>query len=156
MSGFVSIREMQKQITPMILAPIRSHLYDIEKAINPEYIESSALSVLQNTTADAFIIHSLDDDTVVARHHYLKLKCALEGKENISFLTLTDRGHNPTYTADAVKYKDAFFKEFKKRTRKGKPFDMEMHKQFLASYDWHRMTAQDAEIWQKIYDFLDK
>ena len=156
MSGFISLRDMQKQVIPTIFAPFRSRLYEIEKEINPDYIDSSAISVLSQTEKDVLVIHSLDDDTVSAKLHYLRLKDALSSKGNIHFITLTDRGHNPNYTADAVKYKAAFFKSFKRRMKKEKMRDKAAHDKFLASYDWRKMTEQDEEIWQKIYEFLDK
>ncbi len=156
MSGFISLSDMQKQVVPGILAPFRSHLYEIERAMNPDYISSSAISVLTQTDRDVLVIHSLDDDTVSAKRHYLRLKSALSGKENVSFITLTDRGHNPNYTAEAVKYKAEFFRAHKKRIKKNLHKDKESQKVFLSSYDWHKITEQDKEIWRKIYDFLDK
>lgn len=155
-SGFVSLKEMQKQVIPGFLAPFRQKLYELEKGINPDYIESSAVETLAATDRPALIIHSLDDNSVSAKLHYQKLKQALEGRGNITFLTLTDRAHNPTYTADAVKYKDEFFKVHKKRQRKKLHRDQESQKAFIASYDWRRMTEQDPEIWNQIFAFLDK
>ena len=156
LSGFVSIREMQKQVIPGILAPFRKQLYEVEKSFNSEYIDSSAVDVLSKTDRPALIIHSLDDESVHAKHHYERLRSALSAKPNISFLTLTDRSHNPTYTVDAVKYKSEFFKVHKKRQKQNLDRNLESQKAFIASYDWHRMTDQDADVWQKIYDFLDK
>ena len=156
MSGFVSLREMQKQVLPPILAPFREHMYNVEKAANPDYVDLSAINTLMKTSVRALVIHSLDDDTVSAKRHYLKMKDALSDKENVNFLTLTDRSHNPNYTPEAVKYKDSFFKELKKRQKKEKTPDKSAHAAFLASYDWRRMTEQDKSVWQQIYDFLDK
>ena len=156
LSGFVSLKEMQKQVIPAFLSPLRSKLYELEKSINPDYIESSAVDTLASTERPALIIHSLDDDSVSAKTHYLQLQKALADKENITFLTLTDRAHNPNYTADAVKYKSEFFKAHKKRQKKKLHLDREGHKAFIASYDWRRMTEQDPEIWNQIFAFLDK
>jgi hypothetical protein len=27
---------------------------------------------------------------------------------------------------------------------------------FVACYDWHRMTAQDETVWEKVYESLEK
>jgi hypothetical protein len=87
------------------------------------------------------------------KRHFLKLRNALADKSNIEFLTLTDKCHNPNYTSNAVKYKAKFFKEFTKRMKK-KTLDKELHKAFLASYDWSAITEQDDAIWNKIFEFL--
>lgn len=155
-SGFISLKDMQKQVIPGILAPFRPSLYRLEQEINPEYVASSAIDVLSATEAPALIIHSLDDDTVSAKRHFYKLRKSLADKPNIRFITLTDRGHNPNYTAEAVKYKAEFFKAHKQRIKKNLHKDKEAHKAFLDSYDWHKITEQDEEIWQQIYEFLDK
>ncbi len=155
-SGFVSLRDMQKQVIPAILSPFRAQLYELEQETNPDYADSSAISALSSTDAPALIIHSLDDDSVSAKRHFHKLRSALSDKQNIHFLTLTDRMHNPTYIAAAVKYKAEFFKEHKARIKKNLHKDKAAQKAFLASYDWHKMTEQDEEIWQQIYEFLDK
>lgn len=154
-SGFVSLLDMQKQVTPGILAPFRKSLYNLEMEMNPDYADSSAISVLSDTEAPALIIHSLDDDTVSAKRHFCKLRKSLSDKPNVEFITMTDRGHNPNYTAEAVKYKADFFKAHKKRIKKNLHKD-ESHKAFLSSYDWHKITEQDAELWNQIYEFLDK
>ena len=156
MSGFVSLKDMQKQVIPSILSPFRPYLYKIEKETNPDYADSSAIDVLSATETDALIIHSLDDDSVSATRHFCKLKDALSDKPNVSFITLTDRGHNPNYTAEAVKYKAEFFTAHKKRIKKNLHKDKEAQKIFLSSYDWNKITEQDEEIWNKIYEFLDK
>lgn len=154
-SGFISLEEMHKQVVPAVLAPFRPSLYRLEQEINPEYVASSAIDVLFATDAPALIIHSLDDDSVSAKRHFNKLRKSLSDKPNIEFITLTDRGHNPNYTAEAVKYKAEFFKAHKKRIKKNLHKD-ESHKAFLSSYDWHKITEQDTELWNKIYEFLDK
>ena len=156
LSGFVSLRDMQKQVLSGITAPFRKHLYNLEASVNPDYADSSALDVLSRTERPALIIHSLDDDSVLAKPHYNKLLAALSDKPNITFLTLTDRVHNPTYTADAVKYKKEFFAAYKKRLKKKLHEDKASHRAFLSSYDWRKMTEQDPAVWNKIYSFLDK
>lgn len=154
MSGFVSVKDMQKQILPKHIAPLRPYFYNIEKKLNPEYYQSSAIKTLKAATVPVMIIHSMDDNSVYKRH-FLKLQRVLDGKENINFLKLDDRLHHPTYTVEAAQSKDRFTKEHKRRLKEGIPTDTLEHKEFLMSYDWYKMTDQDESVWKKIFDFLD-
>lgn len=157
LSGFISLRDMLGQVIPGILAPFRPVIYRLEKETNPDYAESSGIATLLSAKSPALIIHSEGDNSVNIKRHFVKLQNALSDKENVTFLKFTDRVHNPTYTPDAVKYKQTFFKEYTKRTKKNKhKSNMEEHKAFLASYDWQRMTAQDEEVWKVIFNFLKK
>ena len=67
-----------------------------------------------------------------------------------------NKGHNPNYTADAVKYKDAFFATLQKKRKKGQLATIEQKAAFVGGYDWDRMTAQDETVWEKVYQALEK
>ena len=72
----------------------------------------SALHSLLRTKSKVLIIHSDDDKVVSCKKHFDVMHKALVGYENITFWKVSGKGHNPNYTADAVKYKDAFFKRY--------------------------------------------
>ena len=156
LSGFISLRDMHMQVIPSILAPFRPAIFALEERTNPGYAEKSAIDTLGNTTVPALIIHSTDDNSVDFKRHFMKLRNALSHKENITFLELSDRVHNPTYTPEAVKYKQQFFKAHTKRIKQGKHKNKEDQKAFLASYDWHKITEQDESVWAQILKFLEK
>ena len=46
--------------------------------------------------------------------------------------------------------------EHKRRIKEGIPIDTDEHRAFLMSYDWHRMTNQDENVWRIIFDFFEK
>ena len=50
---------------------------------------------------------------------------------------------------------DSFFAELTEKLKKGQLTTDEAKKEFIASYDWHRMTAQDGRVWDKIFLTLD-
>lgn len=156
LSGFISLRDMHMQVIPKILAPFRPAIFALEERTNPGYCDKSAIDTLGNTTAPALIIHSTDDNSVDFKRHFMKLRNALSHKENITFLELTGRVHNPTYTPEAVKYKQEFFKAHMKRVKRGKHKNKEDQRGFLQSYDWHKITEQDENVWEVIFEFLDK
>lgn len=153
-SGFVSVSEMQRQVIPFILAPYRKTVFELEAKTNPEYIHHSAIDTLLNSDVNALIIHSKDDKTVSIRHFY-NMKKALMGKENVKFLLLDGKNHNPTYKNNAVKYKNAFFKTLKQKRKANLLSTDEAKSEFVKSYDWHKMTEQDEAVWAEIYKALE-
>lgn len=153
-SGFSSVKDMQEQLIPRFAKKIRGYIYDLEAIECPDYVGVSAIDTLKNTEVKTLIIHSADDSTVSVKH-YKKLESALKDVPNISFLLVDGKVHNPHYTADAVQYKDAFFKTYKKLKKKKLLETKEQKEAFKASYDWYRMTAQDVDVWAEIFNHLD-
>ena len=68
---------------------------------------------------------------------------------------MTNKGHNPNYTEEAVKYLEEFGSERVKLVRR-KNVTAEDKKNFVASYDWKRMTEQDEAVWNTIFNHLDQ
>ena len=156
LAPFNSLETMNKQNAPGLLAPFRKVLYDLEKRHNPEFADVSAIKTLAKTTTPVLIIHSLDDATVSAKLNILDLRKKLFDRENLEFMLLNGKGHNPNYTTEAVAYKDAFFKEHKRLTKKGLLENDEQKSLFVDFYDWNAMTEQDPDVWEKIFKFLEK
>ena len=154
MSGFVSVKLMLQQIMAGPLKFFRKPLMALEQRANPDYVAFDARKSLWNTSAKVLLIYSENDPTVCKNPHYDSLYAALSGRENIRFLLVQNKGHNPAYTEDAVAYKDAFFKEFSKAAKKKLLETPEQQREFMARYDWHRMTEQDETVWQQMIDHL--
>lgn len=152
MSGFVSVSEILKSFFKGPLSPFGKTIMEIEQKTNPEYIRYNAVETLRNTKAKVLVIHSDDDMTVRKENSIDILEKELSGRENITFLRLTGKNHNPNYTEDAVKYVGEFFKALQKNQKKFRTEDEK--KAFRESYDWKRMTAQDENVWEKIIEFL--
>ena len=155
-SGFISLKHMHRQTVPGLLAPFRKTLYELEKRNNPEYADISAIDTLAKTTTPVLLIHSLDDATVSAKLNILDLRKKLFDRENLEFVLVNGKGHNPNYTTEAVAYKDSFFKEYKKLKKKGLLESEEQKSLLIDFYDWKAMTEQDEDIWNKIFAFIDK
>ena len=152
MSGFVSAEEMMKTFFAGPLKGYRKVILDLERTANPKYSTFNAVESLKNSNVKALLIYSADDQ-LCRRTHYDILKAGLEEKENVRFILVENKGHNPNYTADAVKLLEKFKKDrakfAKKKTTK------EEKQQFLKSFDWHKMTAQDEAVWAEIFAHLD-
>ena len=77
-------------------------------------------------------------------------------KQNIRFLKVSKKNHNPNYTLDAVEYKDDFFFEYRKAMKRNIYKTTEEKHTFRDKFDWDRMTQQDEDIWKIIFETLDK
>ena len=155
-SGFVSVEKMVEQNFSGLLKPFRAHILELERKTNPKFAEICATDTLKSTNAQILLIYSSNDKMVKKEIHFDALKNALGGRENVRFILADDKGHNPNYTTDAVRYLGEFSADLAARVRKKKLVTDEQRSAFVASYDWRRMTMQDESIWQEIFNTLDK
>ena len=154
MSGFVSVKIMLEQIMSGILKGARKRLYELEKRTNPDYVDFDAAKSLLATDAKVLLIASSNDDVVKKEFHIEHLQRVLAGKEYIHFLMTENKGHNPSYTVDAVRYKDDFFAQFQKLQKKKKLETTAQQKAFMDTFDWLAMTEQDDVVWTEILNHL--
>ncbi len=155
LSGFISVRDMQKQVIPFFFVKARRALYELEAESSPEYVGASALDSISKTDARVLLIHSTDDKTVSYSRHFKKLKKAACGRENIRVLTVNGKNHNPNYTREAVYYKEAFMKEHDRAAKEGKLSTAEGKAAFISHFDFNKMTEQDEAVWAEIFRTLD-
>jgi len=154
MSGFISVKKILEQTFDGILKPYRKAVLGLERHVNEKYADFDAAESLKNTGAEVLLIYSEDDPVVKKSFHYDPLLCALEDKENIRFHLEQGKAHNPSYTAEAVRYKDGFFEALTDLRKRGDKVSPEERKSFMESYDWRRMTEQDEKVWALIVSHL--
>ena len=154
-SGFVSVERIVNQMFGGLLRFYRKSLLALERRSTPVYADFNAADSLKNTTAKVLLIYSADDSVVSKAHHYEVLREALAGKDNIRFLLVEGKDHNPNYTADAVAYKNAFFAAFTQADKKMQLVSNAQQEAFMARYDWRRMTEQDPDVWSAILEALN-
>jgi hypothetical protein len=70
-------------------------------------------------------------------------------------MLVENKNHNPNYTVEAVKYKDEFFKTYKKYLKKNLLKKVGDKEKFKNSYNWFKMTQQDFNIWKEVFRVLD-
>ena len=155
LSGFISVKDMHKQLFSGVASFFRRTVYGLEAESNPRHADSSAIKALQNTDASLLCIHSADDEVVSAKHHFMKLREALKDRKNTKFILLDGKAHNPNYTADAVSYLGEFFKELTAKRSSGELDTQAKRDAFLDGYDFYRMTEQDDEVFEEIFKTLD-
>ena len=153
LSGFVSVEEIVNTFFAGIMKGYRKPVLSFEQAANPKFSKYNAVESLSSSNAKALLIYS-SDDQLCKKVHYDILKSALEDKENIQFLLVDRKGHNPNYTEQAVKYLGEFGKARAKLLRKKNLTDEEKAA-FVSHYDWDRMTEQDEQVWKRIFDCLN-
>lgn len=153
-SGFSSVERMVKQFFKGPMAPYRKAVLEYERSVNPRHSSASGLDTVINTKSNMLLVYSDNDKMVNKKAHFDPLVKAAVEKENVGFMLTTGKGHNPNYTYDAVKYLGEFFKEQKRRKKKGLLESDEAKAEFIASYDWMRMTCQDSEVWDDVLAFL--
>ena len=152
MSGFVSVEEMMKTFFTGPLKGYRKPILAVERAANPKFSTFNAVESLKNSNVKALLIYS-ENDQLCRRVHYDILKEGLQEKENVRFLLVENKGHNPNYTEEAVKLLEVFKKAREKFAKK--KTTKEQKAAFVASFDWHKMTEQDEAVWQEIFAHLD-
>ena len=153
MSGFVSVEEMIKTFFAGLLKGYRGAVLELERGANPKFSTFHAVESLKNSNVKALLIYS-ENDQLCRRKHYDILKEGLNDKENIHFLLVENKGHNPNYTEEAVKLLEVF-KKARAKFAKKKNTTKEQRAQFLASFNWHKLTEQDEAVWQEIFAHLD-
>ena len=154
-AGFISPKDIQEQVFSGLLKFYRKSVLNLETTAFPKHSAICAVDTLKNADTKALIIHSKDDSTVSYDKHFIKLKNALNGVDRVKFIGVDGKNHNPNYTKDAVNYKDAFASELKKKLKKNELQSDEAKKTFKNSFDWWRMTEQDADLWNKVFEFLE-
>ncbi len=154
MCGFVSVEEMIKSFFSGLMKGYRKAVLALEKESNPRFSKFNAVESLANSRTSALLIYS-EDDKMCRRVHYDLLKEGLSHKENVHFLFVTGKGHNPNYTKEAEKLLGDFSKARAKLLRK-KSLSKEEKEGFVASFDWNKMTIQDENVWELIFDHLDE
>ena len=153
---FNSLSSILHQTFHGLLGFMYKHAYKLECQYNGEYAESSAVEALKNYQGHALIIHSKDDNVLNVKYHFNKIKKALESNNNIEFLLVDKKLHNPNYTTDAVALLSEFARERRKVAKKYKTLTEEEHNLFINSFDWWAITEQDLDIWERVFDILEK
>ena len=154
LSGFLCVEELVNSFFAGAMKGYRKVIMKLERESNPEFVTYNAIESLKKSSVKALLIYS-EDDQLVKRAHFDMLKEGLSGRENTELLLVSGKGHNPNYTADAVKLL-AQFGAARAKLLKNKSATKEDKERFVASFDWNAMTAQDAAVWDKILEHLDK
>ena len=151
LSGFISVERIVNQFFSGIMKGYRKPILALDP--NPDYNHFSSLDTLANTAARVLLVYSDNDKLVSKAAHFDVLSDALSGRDNVKLLLVPNKGHNPNYTEDAVKYLGQYTSAVTKQQKKLKTDAVK--KAFRDSWDWDRMTRQDEAVWAEIFRVLD-
>ena len=153
LSGFVSVEEIIKSFFSGITKIYRKAIMRLEGEANSKFISYNAVESLKNSSVKALLIYS-SNDPLVKSNHYDILKRGLSTKENVRLMLVSDKGHNPNYTVEAVKLLGEFTAK-RAKLLKNKNTTEEDKRKFVDSFDWNAMTMQDEAIWNAIFNHLN-
>lgn len=153
MCGFVSVEEMINMFFSGLMSGYRKAILSLENESNPRFVKFNAVESLSKVDTKALLIYS-EDDPMCRRKHYDILKAGLEGRANVRFMLVSNKGHNPNYTEEAVKYLGEF-SSARAKLAKNKKATKEEKARFVSSFDWNKMTEQDNAVWNEIFNHLD-
>ena len=155
LAGFLSPKVVIKQNLKGIHAMYRDYIFSIEKELNPRYCEFDARESLMKSSSKLLAIYSDDDKLVKYRENFIPLKKALKDRENTTLITVHNKNHNPQYSAEGVKYLEKFNQSFFKLSKKKKLKTKEQQDYFKKQQNWQKITEQDEDVWNMIFNFLD-
>ena len=104
---------------------------------------TKAVKAVEKSGAKALLIQGEKDKAVPLKHSAAKLAKG----ENVTKLILDDKKHNPYISAAA----EAKLAEL---TGSHKFENVEEEKAYYANFDWNAVTEEDAEVMEKIDDFV--
>ena len=134
-----------------MLAPVKmiaEGMIAIEKEQYPQYWDQTILQNFSKESKTAvMIIHSKDDKMV----HYEKTTALLqqnENYENVQFVIVDNKNHNPNYSEEAIAYKNAYFQKL------GKAKNDKEREALEKTAQWHKMCEQDRVVMDGVLAFL--
>ena len=154
LAGYVSVEAMLEDLLGG-LKGYAPELLSMEAERFGSYSYADArYSLLASRNTKTLVMHSSDDKTCSYRN-FERIKNSLAGREGLTLISLDNKGHNPNYTEVAVRYKDEFFAELTRMKKKKRLVTEEQKTDFLALFDWRKMTEQDEGVWATIFDFIE-
>ena len=156
LAPFMSLKAIVGQTFSGLLSFMRKPVMELEASCNPKYVNANTIDSLSNYEGNALIIHSKDDNILNVKLHFNRIQKGLHLKENIKFVLVDKKLHNPNYTVEAVKALTSFLKEKSKLVKKGLLNTKEQQESFINKFDWYQITEQDETIWNMIFETLNK
>lgn len=153
--GFASVERLVNSYFAGPLAIYRKPVMRLEHASNPIFSKYDAVCSLKGSRVKALLIYSDNDPVCKKKYSYDVLQKELSGEPDVRIMLAHGKGHNPNYTADAVKYLGEYVSQKNKLVKKGLLSTDDEKRRFVDSFDWNRMTAQDEDVWREIFRHLD-
>ena len=144
LSPFISIYSCLKSFIPKNLSFLAPFIFLAEYLKNGKYSLMKTKDSLKNYKGKALILGSTDDSMISFNKntgYIMKLY------PNLNYLIFDDRGHNPNYTALAVKKLQSFQNDVK-----SVPSDKMV--EFMNSINFHELGELDLKVMDKLIEFI--
>jgi len=150
LSGFLESKRMLGHFIKSRL--INYFVERAERKRDPEIARADNAAYLKKTTDRLLFIASRDDPTVP-----FGIGAGLAqtlGNDNLSFLIVDGKKHNPNYTSEALAFMLNSFGEFNRLTAEGKLTTLEEKRAFFADKPAAKMTVQDDAVMGEVVKFI--
>lgn len=147
LSGFISIKRITKTLLPKKVFIFRPGLLFIDFIHCHKYSLAKSNKTLANSKSNVLIVHSKDDNMVNFDYHTKYLMDNLQN-ENIKYLILENRKHNPDYSLDAINYMSQVYTKLNSLNESDK-------KEYLKTVDFKKMGVLDLDIMNQILAFYN-
>lgn len=143
-SGFISVKSIIFENSPK-LKKVSFLIYMMNFRYFGKYGSLDGLKILKKTDKKALIIHGENDKVVDYEKNFLKLKEELKDKDNIEFLSVPNKDHQPQYSERA---QVALNEVINSGIPEGKVIP-------VPELDYDLLTEQDEAVWSKIIKFFN-
>ena len=151
-SGFLSI---EKEMAGFIKSKyVCKRIQKYENRLLTKYSELDSLKYLQSTSDKIMYIQSTDDKMVAFSNALGIVKDI--NNPNIECLVVENKGHNPTYSYDAVKYMNETFSQYNHLIKKKILNTVEKRIEFMSDKSIAKMTEIDQDLFNKIIAFIER
>ena len=150
LSGFLFSRKMLGHFIKSRL--INYFVERAERKTDPEIALADNAAYLK-TTSDRLLFVASKDDPMVPFSIGAGLAQTL-GNDNLSFLVVENKKHNPNYTADALAFMQESFGTFNRLVAEGKLQTLEEKQAFFADKPAAKMTTQDDAVMGEVVRFI--
>ena len=150
LSGFLESRKMLGQFIKNRL--VNALVERAERKTDREIACADNAAYLKETTDRLLFIASRDDPMVP-----FSIGAGLAqtlGNDNLSFLTVDGRKHNPNYTPEALAFMQESFGTFNRLVAEGKLQTLEEKRAFFADRPAAKMTVQDDAVMGEVVRFI--
>lgn len=141
-----SVDELFKELIKV--KSIYKNCIKFEKEKYPKYYSLNVLDGLNNSKTKVMVYASKDDDVINFDSNFSYLKNNSK-RSDVIFLTLNDKGHNPTYKEESVKA----LNELQNKIAK---YSIEEKINYTKDLDFKKFCELDEEVMNEIVEFLQK
>jgi len=152
-SGFFDLKNELKALMKLSILTIPALHYEKQKC--KDYNKIDNLDYLKNTNDKILFIHSKDDQLVPFKSSMEYIKNNIKN-DNLSYIVENEKKHNPNYSLEAVKYMNNTFSEYQQKIKSKELDTYDKKKEYMSHKSAMKMTIQDENIWNQIFDFLNQ